>query len=1143
MKERLLDFAGSRLMRLCLLVVFVVMAVSASAAVEWQTLTFDAKALASNKKTHYKFTPTEDGVLSIYTTGDAFQVCSKGDDENGCLTYETVNGETVNCVISKFKYKGATIDDTYYSKYCEASLKAGVTYYILNPGNLSGTNYYYASMKKMDKLTLESSNFTEGETFDVNDTRYGQLELSFNMNADADDWAYLKVGNYPSSDKKELGKIETHTSTNSGQLIFNLKDSINNWLDKGYIKAGDDMTLTITGIHATADKNIIYGEDGTLTLKYKAPGKAHNLVEAVMPSPFYSYWPKGDQSGIATLTFDYDVMEGDAQTANVSLLVGYADSPGGAYQEYLDKSKISASGKTLYIDFTDKLRTYEAMGLTQQYGTIRITVQNVLLADGTNPYSSGVGHAGSYTYSSVQFEEKNNNNVKPQFDPESGATLEDNLKVYFSDKSAYTFTGVRFTYQDYDDNKYQTDVTEGITSENQGKNGIEYTIPVPAAVKAGKNVRLSFLGLVSSDGLDHSDMTSDVKYNPGKELLADLAPKSSSLKSGAVLASFESLVLTFDDAVVINSPEGRKQVVFTDATTGKSIDYTIALDPEDSKKVVVTPTTTLKNTHSYSLTINEAVVVNDEYISSNGKYGRYMTQQDYTFSLNSNTGKLDFVVTPVEGSTLNEISTITCKTDPSRSSSTYALAYSGNKADWIYVSLLNEKGEDIAHANIKSCDDNDGFTLTFSPAITEPGTYTVHMTDSVYYLGEGYEAAPNEQPVEFSYTVVAAPKAEISFTADPADEATVKELSDIVITTDEPVYCDDNTPITVYNNNGRKTYTATMSQSLASNKELIISLDTPLSGEDLYGDYRVYVPAGVFGDQTWYESDRMTGRVNVDSILLYTLGEVKQNLFTTDPAAGNVTSLKTIIISVGDGTKNYNLGSGKVTITDPDGKEIFSGDPDAIWPDDWDAPVYQYTLTLKEEQTAEGTYTLTIPDGYFADESGDGIDGTTITWTIGNSESGDTEKSFYTTDPKAGEVNSLKTITISVGDGSGSYTCGSGKVIVTDPNGNEIFTGDPETIWPDNFDDPVYQFTIALSEEQTTAGTYTLTIPEGYFLDDNGDGAEGATITWTITATGINAVAADGAAVKIYSLDGKALKSVDGKSGIFIINGKKKAIK
>ena len=1144
MKERLLKLTSSPLSRLWLLVVLVMTCISASAAVEWNTFETEKTYSYATTPTYYTYTPSEDGILTLYYSSTKLDVTTKADENGPVLFYVNEDGDAFYYTIDKFARYGKDYNGTYYFSSTQASVKKGETYYISVPEAFSGT--YIGHLEgDVTELKLVEQNFESDKSFNITDTRYGQLELTFNVAAAADQWAYLKVGNYPTDANKEDGKIEVRSGSNTGSLIFNLKDSLINWMDKGYYNEGDDVTLTITGIHAKTDESLIYGTDGTLVMTFKAPGKPHNLVASTVPDIFYSYWKKGDKAGIVALEFDYDVMQGEGQTCKAGIRIGSGDA-GDAYTETIDASKIYAEGKTLYVDFTDKVRTYATMGLKQQWSTMTIMIFNVMLADGTSPYAEGNAKSGSYTYE-VSYEEKDYSNQKPDFTPESGETLTDDLKIYFADKNAFTFSGVKFTYQDQQDRRQQEIVTEGITSETVGKNGIEYTIPVSDAMKAGKNIRLSLIDLESADGLDHSDLCDDIKFNPGDELISDLAPVSVSVKNGSVLDSFDKLELTFDEEVAVNKPAGRVQVLFTDKSTTKNIQATIAVDENDAKKVVITPATELTNTHSYEITVSEAVIVNKQYAETSGKYGNFMTEASYNFSINKNKGVLDFVVTPVEGSIVKELSTITCKTDQTRPSATYALSYSHNTEPWVYVKLVNEQGDSIARAQIADCDDNDGFTLTFDPAITTPGKYTVVMTDSVYYIGEGFEATPNEYNVEFEYTVVEGPKATLPiFGISPADESTVESLESISICTERtPLYC-VATPITAYNLAERKSYTGMLTLDPESDTYVQITFNQAITAE---GDYMVDIPEGIFGDKEWYDSDYMAGTCNAAMTLYYTVGEVtpEEELFSTDPVAGTyVSSLQDITIYIGDGSKDYSASNGKVTLTGPDGTVLFSGDPECILddPDDWFELRYRYGIKLDEAATAEGTYTLTIPDGYFVDEEGEDVAGTTLTWFI----DGDTPapKSLFTTNPEAGStVESLSKITISVGDGTSDYSENSGKVTLTGPDGTVLFSGDPDAIWPDDWSAPVYQYVIELPEVAKTAGVYTMTIPDGYFVDANYDDVAGVTITWTVgSASGINGISTGKIEnVKIYTLDGKLIKSANGKKGIYVVNGKKVILK
>lgn len=330
------------------------------------------------KDQDFKFVPKEDGILRIYAQDTNISVSTEGDDET-CTNVlgKNVGEEYISYQISAWKYIHTTDEDgTAWSGYTEASLKAGKAYYINVPGILSSSKYFKGVMETgVNELKLTDVNFEEGKVFDITDTRCGQLNLSFNMNAKADD-TNIKIGNIIDCN------VETGTSTNAGGLYVLLKDSIINWLNKGLIVGGEEMTVTVKNISAAADDNIKYGKDGNLTLKFLTPSMPHNLVSKQLPDPFLSYWPKGDERGMVVLTFDADVMLGEQQTAKGSFNIGSADMDD-IYVESLDPRMFRAERNKLYIDFTGKLRTKETMGLKSNWDIITLRLMNIKMADGS----------------------------------------------------------------------------------------------------------------------------------------------------------------------------------------------------------------------------------------------------------------------------------------------------------------------------------------------------------------------------------------------------------------------------------------------------------------------------------------------------------------------------------------------------------------------------------------------------------------------------------------------------------------------------------------------------------------------------------------------------------------------------------------
>lgn len=936
------------------LVLVCLMSTMLASAAEWTPfetgVKYDFKFMEDQ---NFKFVPTEDGILRIYAQETNISVS----------TDETTAGNK----ISAWKYVPTTDEDgTSWSGYTEASLKAGTPYYINVPGTLSkSTTKYFKGVFEagVNELKLTAINFEEGKTFDISDTRGGQLNLSFNMNAKSEE-TNVKIGNIIDCN------VETRTSTNAGSLYVLLKDSLISWLNKGKIVGGEEMIITVKNIRAAADENIKYGKDGNLTLKFLTPSKPHTLVSKQLPDPFLSYWPKGDERGMIVLTFDSDVMAGDAQTAKGSFTLGYAEMDD-VYVETLEPSMFRAEGNKLYIDFTGKLRTKETMGLKNDWDIITLRLMNVKMADGTNVFSEGAGTSGSFTFTMNYKEYKSN--LAFELTPADGEKLtENNVKVYFSDKNAITFEGVKFTYQDENDKKYQTVVTEGITSTEEGDEAIEYVIPITDAIKNGKNVRFSLTGVVANDGLDHSDITA--KWNPGQELVATLAPSNLSVKDGSYVKSYYKHQLTFNEDVTINE-NIEAGATYKDTKSGRIIKAYVEPVANNSRQIMIIPGEDLKDKHQYELTIKERVIVNKEYAETNGKYGNYMTEQSYRFTIYANVDTYDFVTSPVEGSSVNEISTIVCSMKPGANAGTSAIGYAHRTDKFVY--LLNEKNEKVATA---TCGDvENGMFIKFSPAITEPGTYTVHIEDSVYFIGTGFEAVQNEQPVEFKYTVVAAPE-ELQFTTDPENESTITSLGEIVIMSDKDIY-GTTTPIQAYCD--RQVFNGTLTMGDVNRREAHIEF-TDAAGEPITaeGEYRIEIPAGVFGNKAWYDSDCLSGACNAATTLYYTVGkEATEITYTADPADGSkVDALGTVTIDYN--TTSIMASSGQIVIY-KDGKELKKVEAEVVYKDPNDFNEVSHKATVAVNATEKGVYTIEIPEGYFNDENGDPIPAVTLTYYVG----------------------------------------------------------------------------------------------------------------------------------------------------------------
>ncbi|MDE6810828.1 MAG: hypothetical protein K2J15_00590, partial [Muribaculaceae bacterium] len=184
------------------------------------------------------------------------------------------------------------------------------------------------------------------------------------------------------------------------------------------------------------------------------------------------------------------------------------------------------------------------------------------------------------------------------------------------------------------------------------------------------------------------------------------------------------------------------------------------------------------------------------------------------------------------------------------------------------------------------------------------------------------------------------------------------------------------------------------------------------------GEYTVTVPEGYI----LYADGTPAPAVNVT----YTIegGVVERPNVTVLPAEGKVASLPAQIVIYFDDYEEVGPGMGKATLTINGETPVNLPDSDIDWEDDALNKILQ---PLGQEYTADGTYVISFPKGYFSlGANGDASPAFTLTYTIG--EAGN-DGPDVTAVPAAGSVTSIPaTITLyfndaaSVGPGMGKAT-------------------------------------------------------------------------------------------------------------------------
>ena len=318
-------------------------------------------------------------------------------------------------------------------------------------------------------------------------------------------------------------------------------------------------------------------------------------------------------------------------------------------------------------------------------------------------------------------------------------------------------------------------------------------------------------------------------------------------------------------------------------------------------------------------------------------------------------------------------------------------------------------------------------------------------------------------------------------------------------------------------------------------KVMIINLNATI---ETYGTYVLTIPAGTV--------ETADGKKNEQIELIYYVGtfEPASVLPSTEKA---VASLKEVTIFMTDRVGGVLDGAKLNVYKDGDKEEAYT----TATIDFLNSNANEATITLADELTEYGKYTIVVPAGVIFDKYYNGEDAI-MSGAAGNEEFELTYQvgtfEFVSALPSTEEaVASLKEVTVFMSDRVGGVLDGA-KLNVYKDNETEAYT----TATIDFLNSNANEVTITLAEEIKENGTYTIEVPAAVIFDKyyNGEdavmsgatGNEAFTLTYKIdTATAISSVAANGADKVVFNLNGARLEKAV--KGINIINGKKVVIR
>ena len=560
------------------------------------------------------------------------------------------------------------------------------------------------------------------------------------------------------------------------------------------------------------------------------------------------------------------------------------------------------------------------------------------------------------------------------------------------------------------------DNTKTITLGNRMM-GITKDITVAVSAEDAKVVTITLAEPVTEPGFlslyipeETFTATEDGTFNP--ELTSPitvLAPtntfafESTTPADNANLLELSTVKVTYADVPTLATEGASVDVINTETSTAVTT-ATVAYDAEDWNSVVFTLAAAITTPGTYTLTIPDEFIWNSKYNDIAEDKGvsqgaTYTPATTLTFTVIGPIAPIS--ITPADQS---EVESFTSATITFEEDVTYN--------ELIEVTIAQRNGLYYQKATVSV----DGATVTVSAPeeITEAGTYAISVPAGAFSTTDG---RTNEAfTTMFTITEPAGPADTFVYTSVvPADGSEVAELSSITVTYPQWV-CDyiNETPFNVVDAESNVVTTASLTYN-DNWEDVVIVLEEPITAE---GTYTITVPAGYIYSNEGYDPSAADKGVsngaiyNPEFTLTYTVKAASEPINTfvyksVDPANESVVKeLGDITITFPAWVTNEVNDTPINVINSEDGSTVTTATLGFPLGEGHDKVVLRLTAAVKEN----GTYTITVPEGYIYDYD-EAICNPEFTLT-------------YTVDT----VNGISTVTIDSLEGKTIYTIDGRKV-------------------------------------------------------------------------------------------------------------------
>lgn len=467
---------------------FLILSLLASAAIAQNADVVDWGEIIPDKVYEYKamtpvqgyYTPTESGPMRCYITGDVVHVY---DDEN----HE-------NRIMYDQYYYGSSGEKVHIY-----TVEAGKTVYFYNSFPMNDGSFRFSVGK--EEISLQVSYPSTDETPLSISTNY-RATITFNIPVKCTK-CVLAVNDE---------SVEVTPEIIDSSIVINWFATLRQWYREGKISAGDEMSVTITGLRDVNDSSNRpdFGDGlGKLVLRYTMAGAPAELIRqsgtpnsGVTDMKTY-YLPNGEE-GLVKLVFSSDLDPNNQPLAEIQ----YGDQDNIELGLYIEHPPLKVEGNTLTIDLRGVTRFPDQMvpGLTP-LSNISLSVSRIKSADGqyvltgsmSSPYSFGF----SYFLRSVVY------SIAADWVPVAGSALEagKEMEIWVLNGKQIQFDSVDFSFvKDGIPAKVSVPYSElKVENDAYEPSALLYYLSAPALdADPDSEINVTLGGLMCADGLDHS---------------------------------------------------------------------------------------------------------------------------------------------------------------------------------------------------------------------------------------------------------------------------------------------------------------------------------------------------------------------------------------------------------------------------------------------------------------------------------------------------------------------------------------------------------------------------------------------------------------------------------------------------------------